>query len=77
LGGNPTEFYFLLFAFCSYEFAQISFWICCVFGVLFSLCAKQYLWGDLEESIIDAVFKTETFASSPGIYFLYWSVRKF
>jgi hypothetical protein len=54
----------------------ISLDILC-FGVLISVCAKQYLWDDLEESIIDAVFKTETFASSPGINFLYWSVKKF
>ena len=66
-----------IFAFCSRVFAQISLWIYCVFGVLISFCAKQYLWGDLEESIIDAVFKTETLASNPGIYFLYWSIRKF
>jgi hypothetical protein len=58
-------------------FAQLSLWIYCVFGVLISVCAKQYLWGDVEESIIDAVFKTETFASCPGINFLYWSVKKF
>jgi hypothetical protein len=58
-------------------FAQLSLWIYCVFGVLICVCAKQYLWGDLEESIIDAVFITETFASSPGINFLYWSVKKF
>jgi hypothetical protein len=58
-------------------FAQLSLWIYYVFGVLISVCAKQYLWGDLEESIIDVVFKTETFASSPGINFLYWSVKKF
>jgi hypothetical protein len=58
-------------------FAQLPLWFDCVFRVLISVCAKQYLWDDLEESIIDAVFKTETFASSPGINFIYWSVRKF
>jgi hypothetical protein len=58
-------------------FAQLPLWFDCVFGVLISVCAKQNLWDDLEESIIDAVFKTETFASSRGINFLYWSMRKF
>jgi tRNA nucleotidyltransferase/poly(A) polymerase len=36
-----------------------------------------FLWGDLEESIIDAVFKTESFAYRAGINFLYWSMRMF
>jgi hypothetical protein len=48
-------------------FAQLPLWFDCVFYVLISVCAKQYLWDDLEDSIIDAVFKTETFASSAGI----------
>jgi hypothetical protein len=51
------------------------YWYDSVFCVLISVCAKQYLWDDLEDRIIDAVFKTETFASSAGINFLYWSVR--
>jgi hypothetical protein len=52
-------------------FAQLPLWFDCVFGVFISVCAKQYLWVDPEESIIDAVFKTKTFASSPRINFLY------
>jgi hypothetical protein len=58
-------------------FAQLPLWFDCVFCVLISVCAKQYLWDDLEDSIIDVVFKTETFVSSTGINFKYWSMRKF
>jgi hypothetical protein len=56
-------------------FAKLCLWFDCVFCVLISVCAKQYLWDDLEDSIIDAVLKTETFASNTGINFLYSSLK--
>jgi hypothetical protein len=38
-------------------FAKLSLWFDCVFCVLISVCAKQYLSDDLEVSIIDFFLK--------------------